>query len=72
MLIPLIVIFDDNFDTDLAYRVKRLIELVSEQTEVAFYEDTNLYKMLLTHISGVMTRAILEEDHLNNPILEKS
>ena len=27
--------------------------------------------MLLTHISGVMTRAILEEDHLNNPILEK-
>lgn len=63
--------FDDNFDTDLAYRVKRLIELVSEQTEVAFYEDTNLYKMLLTHISGVMTRAILEEDHLNNPILEK-
>ncbi len=28
--------FDDNFDTDLAYRVKRLIELVSEQTEVAF------------------------------------
>ncbi len=49
---------------------KRLIELVSEQTEVAFYEDTNLYKMLLTHM-GVMTRAV-EEDHLNNPILEKS
>ncbi|KPG71971.1 BglG family transcription antiterminator [Enterococcus sp. RIT-PI-f] len=63
--------FDENFDTDLAYRVKRLIEGVSKQTEAAFYEDTNLYKMLLTHISGVMTRAILEENQLNNPILEK-
>ncbi|WP_291292740.1 PRD domain-containing protein [Enterococcus sp.] len=63
--------FEENFDTTLAYQVKRLIELISQQTEVVFFEDEVLYKMLLTHISGVMTRAILEENQLNNPILEK-
>lgn len=63
--------FEENFDTTLAYQVKRLIELISQHTEVDFFEDEILYKMLLTHISGVMTRAILEENHLNNSILEK-
>lgn len=63
--------FEENFDTNLAYRVKRLIGLVSQETEVDFYEDATLYKMLLTHISGVLTRTILEETAINNPILEK-
>lgn len=46
-------IFDEHFDTQLAYEVKQLIEAVSQETEVNFFEDTNLYKMLLTHLSGV-------------------
>ena len=45
--------FDEHFDTQLAYEVKQLIEAVSQETEVNFFEDTNLYKMLLTHLSGV-------------------
>nr|WP_279010596.1 PRD domain-containing protein [Vagococcus fluvialis] len=63
--------FEESFDSELAYSVKRLIELVSEQTEVSFFEDYNLYKMLLTHLSGVFSRAILQEDQLRNPILER-
>lgn len=63
--------FEENFDSELAYSVKRLIELVSEQTEVSFFEDYNLYKMLLTHLSGVFSRVILQEDQLRNPILER-
>ena len=34
-------------------KLKQLIEAVSQETEVNFFEDTNLYKMLLTHLSGV-------------------
>lgn len=63
--------FEENFDTELAYSVKQLIELVSENTEVHFFEDSNLYKMLLTHLSGVFSRAILQEEPLTNPILER-
>ncbi|HCM89799.1 MULTISPECIES: PRD domain-containing protein [Vagococcus] len=63
--------FEENFDTELAYDVKTLIELVSEETEIDFFEDYNLYKMLLTHLSGVFSRAILKEDTLTNPILER-
>ncbi|EPH94712.1 PRD domain protein [Enterococcus faecalis 13-SD-W-01] len=63
--------FEENFDPDLAYRVKRMIEEVSEEAEVAFYEDAKLYKLLLTHISGVLARAVFEETVLRNPILEK-
>lgn len=63
--------FDDNFNSDLAYKVKKVISLVSQTTEVNFFEDLTLFKMLLTHISGVLTRAILEDETLNNPILEK-
>ena len=63
--------FEENFDTELAYSVKQLIELVSDNTEVNFFEDYNLYKMLLTHLSGVFSRAILREEPLTNPILER-
>lgn len=63
--------FEENFDPVLAYRVKRMIEKVSEEVEVAFYEDPKLYKLLLTHFSGVLARAIFEESALRNPILEK-
>lgn len=63
--------FDEHFDTQLAYLVKQLITLVSEETDVRFYEDESLYKMLLTHLSGVFSRAILQEETLTNPILEK-
>ncbi|MCF0232278.1 MAG: PRD domain-containing protein, partial [Enterococcus sp.] len=55
----------------LAYAVKQLIEAVSQETEVNFFEDTNLYKMLLTHLSGVFSRAVLQEEDLTNPILER-
>jgi mannitol operon transcriptional antiterminator len=63
--------FDDSFDTSLAYSVKRLIELVSQETKINFFEDASLYKMLLTHLSGVFTRAVLQEKTLSNPILER-
>lgn len=63
--------FDENFDTKLAYQVKQLIEIISVECEVNFFEDDNLYKMLLTHLSGTLTRAILQEENLNNPILER-
>lgn len=63
--------FDEHFDTQLAYAVKQLIEAVSQETEVNFFEDTNLYKMLLTHLSGVFSRAVLQEEDLTNPILER-
>lgn len=63
--------FEENFDTELAYLVKSLIEGVSRETEVHFFEDTYLYKMLLTHLSGVFSRVILEEEVLVNPILER-
>lgn len=63
--------FEEYFDTDLAYKVKRLIELVSEQTENDFYEDTVLYKMLLTHISGVLARTVMNTKELSNPMLVK-
>ncbi|MDK6360638.1 PRD domain-containing protein, partial [Escherichia coli] len=59
--------FDEHFDTQLAYAVKQLIEAVSQETEVNFFEDTNLYKMLLTHLSGVFSRAVLQEEDLTNP-----
>ena len=35
-LILLTAIFEENFDTTLAYQVKRLIELISQHTEVDF------------------------------------
>lgn len=63
--------FDEYFDTNLAYQVRQLIELISEETEIDFFEDTNLYKMLLTHLSATLSRAILQEKTLNNPILER-
>lgn len=63
--------FEETFDTQLAYLVKQLIQEVSEETNVHFYEDETLYKMLLTHLSGVFSRAVLQEETLTNPILEK-
>lgn len=63
--------FEEYFDTDLAYKVKRLIELVSEQTQNDFYEDAVLYKMLLTHISGVLARPVMNSKELSNPMLVK-
>ena len=63
--------FEENFDTELAYQVKQLIEYVSRETEVDFFEDSHLYKMLLTHLSGISSRVILEEETLTNPILER-
>lgn len=63
--------FDEGFDTKLAYQIKQLIEIVSHENEVNFFEDANLYKMLLTHLSATLSRAILQEGSLNNPILER-
>ncbi|CZQ99339.1 BglG family transcription antiterminator [Trichococcus ilyis] len=63
--------FNESFDTRLAYQVKQLIEIVSRDTEVNFFEDPNLYKMLLTHLSAALSRAILNQGSLNNPILER-
>lgn len=63
--------FSDTFNSQLAYQVKSLIETISEATEVNFFEDANLYKMLLTHISAALSRAIVPESSLNNPILER-
>ncbi|WP_165005306.1 MULTISPECIES: BglG family transcription antiterminator [unclassified Enterococcus] len=63
--------FEETFDTQLAYLVKKLIQEVSDETNVHFYEDETLYKMLLTHLSGVFSRAVLQEEVLSNPILEK-
>ncbi|CZR01178.1 phosphoenolpyruvate-dependent sugar phosphotransferase system eiia 2 [Trichococcus palustris] len=63
--------FKESFDTRLAYQVKQLIENVSRDAEVNFFEDPNLYKMLLTHLSGALSRAILNQGNLNNPILER-
>lgn len=63
--------FEENFDTELAYQIKQLIEEVSRETEVDFFEDSHLYKMLLTHLSGIFSRVILEEETLTNPILER-
>lgn len=63
--------FAESFDTSLAYEVKRLIELVSQETKIDFFADASLYKMLLTHLSGVFTRVVLEDATLNNPILER-
>lgn len=63
--------FEENFDTELAYQIKQLIEEVSRETEVDFFEDSHLYKMLLTHMSGIFSRVILEEETLTNPILER-
>lgn len=63
--------FSDTFNSHLAYQVKSLIEAISASTEVNFFEDANLYKMLLTHISAALSRAIVPEASLNNPILER-
>lgn len=63
--------FEENFNTELAYLVRSLIEGVSQETEVNFFEDAYLYKMLLTHLSGVFSRVILQEEVLINPILER-
>ncbi len=63
--------FNESFDTRLAYQVKQLIENVSQDAEVNFFEDSNLYKMLLTHLSAALSRAILNQGSLNNPILER-
>lgn len=62
--------FEETFDTQLAYLVKQLIQVVSEVTNNPFYQDETLYKMLLTHLSGVFSRAVLQEEQLTNPILE--
>ncbi|MFZ1254672.1 MAG: PRD domain-containing protein, partial [Trichococcus flocculiformis] len=63
--------FNESFDPRLAYQVKQLIENVSQDAEVNFFEDSNLYKMLLTHLSAALSRAILNQGSLNNPILER-
>ena len=63
--------FNESFDPRLAYQVKQLIENVSRDAEVNFFEDSNLYKMLLTHLSAALSRAILNQGNLNNPILER-
>lgn len=63
--------FSDTFNSHLAYQVKSLIEAISEETEINFFEDANLYKMLLTHISAALSRSIVPEASLNNPILGK-
>ncbi len=62
---------DERFDSHLAYLVKQLIGLVSQETDVNFFEDANLYKMLLTHLSGVFSRTALQGTELANPILER-
>ncbi|MBK6374862.1 MAG: PRD domain-containing protein, partial [Saprospiraceae bacterium] len=63
--------FNESFDPRLAYQVKQLIENVSQDAEVNFFEDSNLYKMLLTHLSAALSRAILNQREPEQSILER-
>jgi len=63
--------FEENFKVDLVYRTKALIEFVSEESSVHFFEDEELHKFLLTHLSALLSRRTMKQDNVNNPILER-
>lgn len=63
--------FEDDFDLKQAFQVKQLIDKVSQTLEIDFFADSQLYKMLLTHLFATLSKGILKEQELNNPVLEK-
>lgn len=57
-------IFNVNFDTQLSYKVQKLIRLVSEKTGNDFRKDNRLYKGLISHIRAALKR--IENDPITS------
>ena len=61
----------EEYDTDLGYKVRELIRLVSNELDWNFNQDETLFHDLLAHISAAIKRAIAPMPESNNPLLEK-
>lgn len=57
-------IFNVNFDTQLSYKVQKLIRRVSEKTSNDFRKDKRLYDGLISHIRAALKR--IENDPVTN------
>lgn len=64
-------IFIDSFDVELSYKIKELIRLVSEATELDFRKDEQLFTDLSAHISAALKRNLTVLQSANNPLLQK-
>ena len=61
----------EEYDTDLGYKVRELIRLVSNELDWNFNQDETLFHDLLAHISAAIKRAIAPMPESNNPLLDK-
>ncbi len=61
----------EEYDTDLGYKVRELIRLVSNELDWNFNQDETLFHDLLSHISAAIKRAIAPMPESNNPLLDK-
>lgn len=64
-------IFIDSFDVELSYKIKELIRLVSEATEIDFRKDEQLFNDLSAHMSAALKRNLTVIQGANNPLLQK-
>ncbi|MCM3511317.1 BglG family transcription antiterminator [Carnobacterium inhibens] len=61
----------EEYDTDLGYKVRELIRLVSNELDWNFNQDETLFHDLLAHIAAAIKRAIAPMPESNNPLLDK-
>lgn len=64
-------IFIDNFDAELSYKVKELIRLVSNETNINFQTDERLFEDLLSHMSSALKRMFSSMQDTDRPLLKK-
>lgn len=64
-------IFIDSFDVELSYKIKELIRLVSEETEIDFRKDEQLFDDLSAHMSAALKRNLTVLQDANNLLLQK-
>ncbi|AEB30082.1 transcriptional regulator MtlR [Carnobacterium sp. 17-4] len=63
--------FSQEYDADLGYKVRELIQLVSNEMDWNFNQDETLFHDLLAHITAALKRAIAPMPESNNPLLDK-
>ncbi|KRK32660.1 BglG family transcription antiterminator [Loigolactobacillus bifermentans] len=61
----------ENYDLVLSYRVRNLIQEVSNQFNWDFRQDDVLFQDLMAHLSAALKRSYSQIPELNNPILQR-
>lgn len=68
---PFKIVFSEDYDIELSYKVQRLIREVSSEFQVNFTNDDNLSKNLLAHLSAALSRKQLVTLSEADSLLEK-